>query len=164
MSHDQPRPPRGPARTRLRSRPPSCCYPAWACLPRTYSPHPATTPGDHQPLPTFADYIPIVSAAVSEGTRRVYSSYWNRVIDHWGQRRLDEPTASEIKQLVEHIKINVVARRNARGGRSAGEHLIAALRCVYRHAEDDGLINAADNPASKCVEIGSITELRVLER
>lgn len=43
----------------------------------------------------------------------------------------------------------MVARRNARGGRGAGEHLIAALRCLYRHAEDDGLIEPADNPASK---------------
>jgi hypothetical protein len=40
-------------------------------------------------------------------------------------------------------------RRNARGGRSAAEHLVAALRCVYRHAEDDKLISAADNPARK---------------
>ena len=40
-------------------------------------------------------------------------------------------------------------RRNSRGGRSAAEHLIAALRCLYKHAEDDGLINPADNPARK---------------
>jgi len=31
--------------------------------------------------------------------------------------------------------LTVVARRNARGGRSATEHLVAALRCLYRHAE-----------------------------
>ena len=42
-----------------------------------------------------------------------------------------------------------MARRNARGGRSAAEHLVAALRCLYKHAEDDGLINQADNPARK---------------
>ncbi|NIH80685.1 tyrosine-type recombinase/integrase [Amycolatopsis viridis] len=42
-----------------------------------------------------------------------------------------------------------LSRRNACGGRSAGEHLIAALRCLYRHAEDDGLIDPADNPATK---------------
>jgi len=58
-------------------------------------------------------------------------------------------TPSEIKQLVEDVKVNVVLRRNARGGRCAGEHLIAALRCLYRHAEDDGLITSVDNPASK---------------
>jgi site-specific recombinase XerD len=43
----------------------------------------------------------------------------------------------------------VVARRNARGGRSAAEHTIAALRCIYRHAIADGLIGEADNPAAK---------------
>ena len=43
----------------------------------------------------------------------------------------------------------MVARRNARGGRSAAEHLVAALRCLYKHAEDDGLITPADNPARK---------------
>ncbi|MBB5157585.1 tyrosine-type recombinase/integrase [Saccharopolyspora phatthalungensis] len=107
------------------------------------------TPAHRPPVPTFAEYIPTVSAAVTDGTRRVYRSYWNRIEDHWGHRRLDEPTPSEIKQLVEHIKTHVIARRNARGGRSAGEHLIAALRCLYRHAENDGLITPANNPASK---------------
>ena len=48
-----------------------------------------------------------------------------------------------------YVKAHVVARRNARGGRSAEEHLMAALRCLYRHAEDDGLIAEADNPARK---------------
>jgi len=28
-------------------------------------------------VPTFAEYVPIVSAAVSAGTRRAYGSYWN---------------------------------------------------------------------------------------
>ena len=45
--------------------------------------------------------------------------------------------------------LTVVARRNARGGRSAQEHLVAALRCLYRRAVDDGLIAEADNPARK---------------
>ena len=31
-----------------------------------------------------------------------------------------------------YVKTDVVARRNARGGRSAEEHLVAALRCLYR--------------------------------
>lgn len=99
--------------------------------------------------PTFADYIPIVATAVGDATRRVYGSYWNRILEHWGQRRLDEPIPSEINQLVEHTKIHVVVRRNERRGRSAAEHLISALRCIYRHAENDGHINAADNPARK---------------
>jgi integrase/recombinase XerC len=101
------------------------------------------------PAPTFAEYIPVVRSAVGDGTRRVYGSYWNRIVEHWGARRLEEPTPSEVNQLAEHAKNNVVTRRNARGGRSAAEHLIAALRCVYRHTENDGHIKPGDNPALK---------------
>jgi len=110
-------------------------------------------PVSRPPVPTFAEYIPTVSAAVTDGTRRVYGSYWNRIAEQWGHRHLDEPTPSEIKQLVEYVKVNVVARRNARGGRSAGEHLIAALRCLYRHAEDDKLIDQQRRVASGAIRI-----------
>jgi integrase/recombinase XerC len=100
-------------------------------------------------VPTFAEYVPVVSAAVSVGTRRAYGSYWNRVIEHRGGRRLKGPTPSEIRQLMAYVKAHVVARRNARGGRSAEEHLVAALRCLYQRAVDDGLIAQVDNPARK---------------
>ena len=82
----------------------------------------AAVPQDRPEVPTFAEYVPVVSAAVSAGTRRAYGSYWNRVVDQWGTRRLDEPTPSEIRQLMVYVKAHVVARRNARGGRSAEEH------------------------------------------
>ena len=107
------------------------------------------TPPARPSVPTFAEYIPIVAAAVSEGTRRVYGSYWNRILEQWADRRLDEPTPSQIEQLREYTKAHVVSRRNGRGGRGAAEHLVAALRCVYRHAENDRLISEADNPARK---------------
>jgi integrase/recombinase XerC len=106
-------------------------------------------PAARPTMPTFAEYVPVVSATVSPGTRRAYGSYWNRVLEHWGSRCLDEPTPSEIQQLMAWVKTHVVARRNARGGRSAAEHLIAALRCLYRQAERDGLIAETDNPARK---------------
>jgi integrase/recombinase XerC len=101
------------------------------------------------PVPTFAEYVPVVSAAVTAGTRKAYGSYWNRVTEQWGTRRLDEPTPSEIRQLAAYVKTHVVPRRNARGGRGAAENLIAALRCLYRHAQDDGLIDERDNPGRK---------------
>jgi hypothetical protein len=101
------------------------------------------------PVPTFAEYLPVVCAAVSDGTRRVYGSYWNRILDQWGGRRLDQPTPSEVERLAEHVRSHTVARRNARGGRSAAEHLIAALRCLYTHAVADGLLSEADNPARR---------------
>ncbi|MGW3473298.1 site-specific integrase [Saccharopolyspora sp. NPDC000995] len=79
----------------------------------------------------------------------MYGTYWKRVATEWGERRLDEPTPLEIKRLAEKIRSQVVVRRNARGGRGAAEHLIAALRCLYNHAVDDGVISEADNPAKK---------------
>jgi integrase/recombinase XerC len=108
-----------------------------------------TVPQQRPAVPTFAEYVPVVSAAVSAGTRRAYGSYWNRIIEQWGQRRLDEITPSQIRQLMTHVKTHVVARRNARGGRSAAGHLVAALRCLYQRAVDDGLLAEADNPARK---------------
>jgi hypothetical protein len=101
------------------------------------------------PVPTFAEYVPVVSAAATDGTRRAYGTYWNRITEQWGGRRLDEPTPSEVRQLMKLVKARAVQRRNGRGGRSAEEHLVAALRCLYRHAEDDGLIDEKDNPARK---------------
>jgi hypothetical protein len=112
-------------------------------------------PAPRMAAPTFAEYIPVVSALVSDGCRRAYGSYWNRVTDQWGSRRIDEPTPSEVRQLVRHVRANVVPRRNSRGGRSAAEHLIAALRCMYKHAEEDGLINPADNPARKAESLAA---------
>ena len=109
----------------------------------------AAAPPPCKQVPTFAEYVPVVSAAVSAGTRRAYGSYWNRLIEHWGARGLDKQTPSEIRQLMAYVKTHVVARRNARGGRSAEEHLVAALRCLYQRAVDDGLIAQVDNPARK---------------
>jgi len=33
-----------------------------------------------------------------------YGSYWNRVLEHWGSRRLDEPSPSEIRLLMAYVK------------------------------------------------------------
>ncbi len=111
-----------------------------------------TSPPHPSPMPTFHQYIDRVSEAVSDGTRRVYETYWRRILHAWGQRRLDEPTPLEITQLAEHTRAHVVVRRNARGGRTAAEHLIAALRCIYRYAVADGLITETDNPARRATK------------
>jgi site-specific recombinase XerC len=100
-------------------------------------------------VPSFGDYIPRVSEAVSAGTRQVYSTYWNRVIRAWGPRPITSVTPLEISQLAEHVKLSVVERRNARGGRGAAEHLIAALRCMYKHAIADGILTDGENPAAR---------------
>lgn len=98
-------------------------------------------------MPTFDEYLDRVADAVSPGSQRAYASYWRRIRQVWGHRRLDEPTASEIKQLAESAKRTAVVRSNSRGGRSAAEHMISALRCLYQHAIADGLLPEASNPA-----------------
>jgi len=45
------------------------------------------------------------------------------------------------------VRSLAVVRRNSRGGRVAAEHLIGALRFLYRRAVADGLISADRNPA-----------------
>jgi integrase len=104
---------------------------------------------NRQPVPTFAEYVPVVSATVTAASLRAYRPYWNRTVVRWGGRRLDEPTPSEVKQLAAYVKANAVQRRNSRGGHNTAENLIAALRCLYNHAVDDGLIDEKDNPARK---------------
>src|SRR5512138_1240737 len=66
------------------------------------------------PAPTFDAYIDIVAAAVGPGSLRIYGSYWNRIRERWGSRRLDEPTPTEIKQFAEYVKTHTVKRCNAR--------------------------------------------------
>ena len=80
---------------------------------------PADLAGAPQPVaaaPTFAEYVPIVAAAVGPGARRAYGSYWNRVVQRWGERRLDEPTPSEIRQLMAEVKANAVPREQVAAG------------------------------------------------
>ncbi|MGV9764979.1 tyrosine-type recombinase/integrase [Micromonospora tulbaghiae] len=109
---------------------------------------PSTSP-PMRSMPTFAEYIDRVSGVVTAGTRRVYDTYWKRVRHVWGDRRIDEPTPLEIKQLAEDTKRTAVARSNSRGGRTAAEHLISSLRCLYKYAAADGLIAEGDNPATR---------------
>ena len=57
-------------------------------------------PSNRKPVPTFAEYVPVVSATLTPGTLRSYRPYWKKTVAQWDGRRLDEPTPSEIKQLV----------------------------------------------------------------
>ncbi len=38
------------------------------------------------PVPTFDEYIDRVSGVVTDGTSRVYATYWRRVREAWGPR------------------------------------------------------------------------------
>lgn len=98
-------------------------------------------------IPTIDQYLIRLTAAVPAGTLRVYGPYWQRIREAWRDRKVTEPTPLEIESLAKQVRANAVLRKNSRGGRSAAEHLVGALRCMYRHAVADGLIPEHANPA-----------------
>jgi hypothetical protein len=55
-----------------------------------------------------------VAAGVRPGTRRVYGSYWNRIDKHRGERRIDEPTPSQIRQFPVDMQSELVIRQQSR--------------------------------------------------
>ena len=50
----------------------------------------AAVPQSRKPVPTFAEYVPVVSATLTPGTLRSYRPYWKKTVEQWGGRRLDE--------------------------------------------------------------------------
>ncbi|WP_433305423.1 hypothetical protein ACQP2F_18025 [Actinoplanes sp. CA-030573] len=50
--------------------------------------------------PTFADYVPVIAASTSASLLRAYGTYWDRFVERWGTRRIDEVTPSEIRALI----------------------------------------------------------------
>ncbi|MEH1128204.1 tyrosine-type recombinase/integrase [Micromonospora sp. CPCC 206061] len=101
------------------------------------------------PVPTVAEYLPQVMAAAGPGARRTYGSYWDRIAALWGDRPLDAIAASDIEALQHQAAATARLRRNARGGRHAGEHVVAAVRAIYNRAIADGLLDRADSPAHR---------------
>jgi hypothetical protein len=62
---------------------------------------------------------------------------------------LDGVAASDIEALQRRAATSARSRRNGRGGRHAGEHVIAAARALYNRAIADGLIDAVVSPAHR---------------
>ncbi|MGW4091405.1 tyrosine-type recombinase/integrase [Nocardia sp. NPDC004750] len=106
--------------------------------------------GSARTVPTFTEYIPQVLASMPEGsTRDHYETYWNKILAQpgWGARRLDEPTTADLQGLCEAIRAQRVIRRSDRGGRDVVRNVIDVLRRLYKHAEDNRVIDPRDNPA-----------------
>ncbi len=80
-------------------------------------------------MPTFAEYVPAVSAAVSDGTRRAYGSYWNRVMEHRGARRLDDGLIAE---AIRHTILTWVERNSG----------YAVARAYVGHADSGSDVGA----------------------
>ncbi|ATL69167.1 site-specific integrase [Nocardia terpenica] len=103
---------------------------------------------ERPPAPTFAEYVPVVYAAMKPTrTRDNHLSYWNKIVKHWPDRRIDEPTATDLAHMINVIRSERSIRSTDRGGHGVARATADALRCLYRHAEQDRIIDAAHNPA-----------------
>jgi hypothetical protein len=102
--------------------------------------------------PTVAEHLPVVIAATAKGARRTYSTYStyrDRILAAFGDRRLDEVRVTDIEILMHDVVANAVIRHNTRGGVYAAEHLLAALRAIYTRAVADNLIPPHLDPAAR---------------
>ncbi|MGY2092217.1 hypothetical protein [Nocardia gipuzkoensis] len=92
------------------------------------SPADLVTPGAQ--VPSFGEVIPKVRARLSAGTLRTYNTHFEHLLDAWADRRLDEPTKTDLEEMAASIQANARVDRASRGGTSAVEHFITA---GYRH-------------------------------
>jgi integrase len=98
--------------------------------------------------PTVREYLPQVIAASSPTSARTYGTYWMRMIDLWGERRVDSIRATDVEALQRHCTAHARPReRNFRDGRHAGENANSAARAFFRRAEADGIIPVGSSPA-----------------
>jgi hypothetical protein len=74
-------------------------------------------------MPTLHAYLPRVRAAADPGANRTYGSYWTTMDRLWGERRLDQISATDIEALQHHAATTARSRRNSRHARHAGEHV-----------------------------------------
>ncbi|WP_067834450.1 hypothetical protein [Nocardia lijiangensis] len=82
-------------------------------------------------------------------TRQLYRLYWNKLLktEGWADRRIDEPTKADFERLIEHTRAHRQIRGSDRGGQSVAEHMISALRRLYRYAVDAELLDPSRNIA-----------------
>lgn len=97
-------------------------------------------------MPTVADYLPTVEAAARSTISRTYASYWRLLVARLGDKRLDQVRTTDLRALANCARTGARKRRNSRGGVSAEENCVAALRAFFRCAVEDGYL--ATNPAS----------------
>lgn len=101
------------------------------------------------PVPSFAEYVPKVKDAVTAGTLKTYGSYWDRLVEKWPDKLLTEPSTLDLIALGKKIRESRVVRRNGTGGGGSEENYVAAIRCLFKFAVNDGVITEAENAAAR---------------
>jgi hypothetical protein len=87
-----------------------------------------TSARSRRAIPTFAEYVPVVYSAMPPSrTRDGYMAYWRKLVEVWPDRRLDEPTNTEFKQLIAGFQAHRAVRRNDRGGYGVAHMAVNAI-------------------------------------
>lgn len=93
--------------------------------------------GPASAIPTVADYLPTVQRASRATISRTYTSYWRLLVAHLGDRRLDQVRTTDLRALANAARTGALTRRNSRGGVSAEENCVAAIRAFFRCAVEE---------------------------
>jgi integrase/recombinase XerC len=108
------------------------------------------TPQSRQPARTFAEYtVKVFEAMKPTRTRDTYRSYWRKLVKQWPDKRIDDPTVTDLEWLVNTLATERAIRRGDRGGLGVAYAVVNSLRCLYKHAVNDDIIDLARNPALK---------------
>ncbi|MBE1493219.1 integrase [Amycolatopsis lexingtonensis] len=99
-------------------------------------------------VPTFTEYVPEVAAATPPSSRGLWISYWRILEREWGDRRITEPTASDLEELSLKVQERAAARSGSRGGTGARSNFTDAVKRFYRLAVRDKYVAADSNPAA----------------
>lgn len=99
--------------------------------------------------PTFREYVPTFASGVPASSRQLWIHYWRVLVEEWGDRRVDEPSYTELVELSLKVGERASTRKGSRGGQRARSNFIDAVKCLYRHAVDDDHVRANRNPADR---------------
>ena len=98
---------------------------------------------------TVADYMPTVRQATGAGATNTYQHYWKLMEEKLGDVLVHDVSASGLDGLVEWAESNAVSTRsNFRGGLSARENCVGAVRRFFEVAMADKLTEPVGSTVS----------------
>lgn len=101
---------------------------------------------------SLREVVSLVSAVISEGSRKVYAPYWRKSLKAWPDAQISEISQADVVWFIQHAKQTAIVRRSSRGGHHAAEHAYAALRSLFRYAVGNRLLHPWDDPTSEVVK------------
>jgi integrase len=109
----------------------------------------ADTAGAHR-MPNVRTYIEVIAPTFTSATAATYRPYWRLAAARLGERRLVDITVQDLVAVVDDAVARAQRCRPDSTGRASRESCVAALRALFRRANDAGLITV--NPAAALIK------------